>query len=296
MSICVKWDVGAHTPFCKRICDTLWTSVCKGMYTTQFFLGSAQTYKRAVITDEDIRECKKILQNYPLHVFTHFPYVTNLAGTVKSLGWNGDKEQDSRLYQIIKALEYELGVIGELSLSNYKSGVVIHPGSFPDRKKGLQAIVKTINKINFPKNSVLLLENSAGAGTTLATTFSELKEILDGIEEEKKSHVKICLDTCHIYAYGTYNLSEEKEVEKMFRDFDTVIGLNKLSLIHLNDSESKMGTKTDRHACLGTGYIWGQSFSSLKTLLNLCEKNKIPLMLETEEVDMITLSELSREK
>jgi deoxyribonuclease IV len=286
----VKWTVGAHTCFEKRICDTLWTSVNYGMYATQFFMGNPYSFTRAEITSGDIEESKKILRRFPMSVFTHFPYVCNLCGSKDILAWNGHSAQDAKTGKVLQCLEYELGVVASLGVE--RSGVVLHPGNYPDRKIGLETIGRSINKINFAKGSKLVLENSAGQGTSLATTFREIRTILDSVDESKRGNIGVCIDTCHIYAYGEYDLSRISEVDRMFREFDECVGLDKLSLVHLNDSETVRGSKKDRHACLGQGKIWKGGMESLVYLLNKCERNKVPMVLETDMVDMLTLANL----
>lgn len=289
----VKWEIGAHTSFEKRICDTIWTGVNYGMYTVQFFMGNPYGFDRSKITYEDLTESRHILNRFPMSVFTHFPYVSNLAGSKDVLAWDGDKIQDGKTSHIIKSLEYELGVIAQLGVK--KSGVVIHPGNFPHREKGLEAISKSINRINFNKGSKLILENSAGQGVSLATTFREIGKIIDGVTENKRDNVGVCIDTCHIYAYGDYDLSEERDVDRMFRDFEECIGIDKLSLIHLNDSQNARNSRKDRHACLGEGCIWKECNRSLVYLLERCDKIGVPMVLETDISDMKVLSGLVKE-
>lgn len=284
----LKWEVGAHTCFEKKICDTIWTSVNYGMYATQFFMGNPYSFSRAKISDSDIIESKKILARFPMSVFTHFPYVCNLCGSKDVLAWNGNKSQDVKTMYILESLEYELNVVASLGVE--RSGVVIHPGNFTNREHGLQTIGKSINKINFKSGAKLILENSAGQGTSLATTFKEIKTILDCVEPEKTSNIGVCIDTCHIYAYGDYDLSVKGEVDRMFREFDAVIGVDKLSLVHLNDSETVRGSKKDRHALLGKGNIWKRDLGSLLYLLDMCKSRRVPMILETDIADIITLS------
>lgn len=286
----VRWLVGAHTGFSGRICDTLWTSVNYGMYATQFFMGNPKGFNRSEISLTDIEECKKILKRFPMHVFTHFPYIANLAGSKDILAWNGNETQDGKTRHVLKGLQYELDVLNNF---NEKScGIVIHPGNHTHRQKGITAICESINQLKFPGHVKLLLENSAGQGTSLATTFDEIASIINGVNENKQQHLGVCIDTCHIYAYGTYDLSDVKEIDRMFSDFDEQIGLEKFSLLHLNDSKCVKGSKKDRHACLGTGYIWGESMESLIYLLNKCNEFNIPIILETHGLDMITLANL----
>lgn len=288
---CVKWESGAHTQFSKNIYDTLKYSIFCGMTVTQFFMGSPKSFDRHRATEEDIVKCKELLKKFSLHVFSHFPYVANLAGSVKQLAWNGDFQQDAKTSKVLKELEYELNIIA--NFNEKRCGVVIHPGNYPDRKIGLSTIAKSINKINFTKGAKLLLENAAGKGCSLATTFEEIKEIYDQVDENKKKHIGVCVDTAHICGYGEYDLSKCSDVDRMFREFDELLGLDKFTLLHLNDSVVPFKSRKDVHACLGKGQIWGESFESLILLLDTCKKHGIPVMLETHVSDMLVLGSLS---
>lgn len=294
----VQWEVGSHMSFKENVYDTVWNAVSCGMLSVQFFLGPAMGFTRTRVSEKDILKCKELRSRFPIHIFSHYPFVANLAGSVDCLAWNGDLKQDNKTSSILKELEYEVNTIGKLCFeekfehNNLKHGVVIHPGNYKDRKKGLLTIAKSINKINFEENAMLLLENSAGSGCSLATTFEELKEIYDNIDNDKKKHIGMCIDTAHIYGYGLYDLSKTEEVEKMFQDFDKTIGLNKWTLLHLNDSLAPFGSKKDRHAEIGQGHIWGSNYNSLLTLLNLCKKYKIPAVLETTPSDIFVIANL----
>jgi deoxyribonuclease-4 len=282
------YQIGAHKSFSGKIYDTVYDSINSGMYVTQFFMGNPYGFDRAKITTEDIQNTKRLIKSYPIDIFTHYPYVANLAGSKETLAWNGDEKQDNKTGYILKSLEYELSV-----LSNFpNNGVVIHPGNFKDRNRGLITISQSINKINFTENSKLVLENSAGQGTSLATTFQEIKTIIDNVDEYKRQNIGVCIDTCHTFAYGLYDLSITSQVEKMFNDFNAIIGLDKLSLVHLNDSKEKYGSKKDRHELLKHGYIWKHDDSSLKYLIQKCKQLNIPCILETQESDMITVVSL----
>jgi apurinic endonuclease APN1 len=253
-------------------------------------MGNPYGFNRTRISDQDIEESRKIIKRFPMNVFTHFPYVANLAGSTSTVAWSGDTRQDEKTDYILKSLEYELGIVSRLGCK--KSGVVIHPGNFPDRDRGMDAISKSINKINFYPGSKLILENAAGQGTSLATTFQEIRKIIDGVDEKKRDNIGVCIDTCHIYAYGDYNLTQEKEVERMFREFDQCIGLDKLSLVHLNDSETCRCSRKDRHACLGKGNIWKYDMRSLRGVLERCRILGVPIILETEVSDILVLASI----
>lgn len=284
----LKWDVGAHTAFNGRICDALWTGINYGMYTIQIFMGNPKGFNRSTISEEDLESCNDILTKFPTHVFTHFPYIANLAGSKNILAWDGDEEQDTKTKKVIQSLEYELNIVSHFT--SRRSGVVIHPGNHVNTQSGLLNIAKTINMITFSPGAKLILENTAGQGTSLARNLDEIKVIIDNVDEEKREHIGVCIDTCHLYAYGDYDLSKISEVKRFFDEFDEKLGIDRFTLLHLNDSQCPMKSRKDRHACLGDGLIWGDGFESLIYLLDLCQKHDIPMVLETHGLDMITLA------
>jgi|UniRef100_A0A6C0LVN2 apurinic endonuclease APN1 len=287
----VDWTIGEHISFLGGIKPTLYQAITKGMYCMQIFMGSPRSYKRNYIFDEDIEDCKKLLERFPTHIFSHFPYIANLAGksNKNGLAWDGDSTIDNSVYIMLNGLEYELDVISRIG-----KGVVIHPGSFPDRDLGHKAVAKTINKIKFTENGMLLLENCAGEGNKLCRDFTEIQFVLSHLTESQVKHVGVCVDTAHIWGCGDYDLREPEEVCRMFTDFDNIIGLNKFKLLHLNDSKVFMGSKKDRHADIGVGEIWKDDYSSLLVLLDLCESNEIPVILETGGPCMKTISQLRK--
>lgn len=306
---CLSWDVGYHIGFSESIYNSVLVAINNGCYAMQFFLGNPKsTKKRFMVSFEDISNVKKLLKKYPMHVFSHFPYVGSLVGSVENLAWNGNKRQDRNTTQVLKALEYELSILS--NFNEKRCGVVIHPGSYRgvrkakkgliipenETKQALITIAKSINKINFTEGAKLLLENCAGEGTKLPRNFDQLKIIFDHIDDNKQQHVGVCVDTAHIWGVGDYNISLIDEVDRMFDDFERILGMNRFTLLHLNDSKVKLGAQKDLHACLGTGEIWGKNFTSLIHLLNRCKSNGIPAVLETHAIDMVTLSCLGRKE
>jgi len=285
----VQWEVGAHLPFCKNISASLLEAIHQGMYSMQIFMGNPKAFARQTITEDDILACIELMKRYPVHIFTHFPYIANLAGKSKKdgLAWSGNPAVDRTLLNTLQGLEYELSIVARIG-----EGVVIHPGSFPDRKLGHQTVADTINRINFSPGSMLLLENCAGEGNKLCRTFKEIGTIMALLDRKKSQHVGVCVDTAHIWGQGDYDLRKVEEVKKLFLEFDRDIGIDKFKLLHLNDSSVGLGSKKDRHAHIAKGEIWGQDNVSLVYLLNECKKYKIPIVLETGGPCMVTLSQL----
>ena len=202
----MPWDVGAHSSFSKKITPTISTAIHYGMYTTQFFMGNPKSYNRQKITTDDISNTKVLLERFPMNIFTHFPYIANLNGSLDSLAWNGDSKIDGKLSIVLGELEYELSIIS--NFDKKRSGVIIHPGCYRDRPVGLDTIAKTINMINFAENAKLLLENCAGEGNKLCKDFKEIKRVLDGVVDSKKKNVGVCVDTAHIWGVGDYDFTK----------------------------------------------------------------------------------------
>lgn len=283
----VSWYGGSHLQFSGTILPVIYRALGYGMKAFQIFLGNPYTLKRSIPSSEDIKKSKAVSDYWDMSVFSHFPYISNLAGSKKSIAWNGDSEQDRKTTALIKSIETELNI-----MSNFKkNGVVIHPGNFPDRHKGLLTIAKSINKIKFPKNSLLLLENSAGGGTSLCTTLDELKTILDNVKN--KENIGVCIDTQHLFSVGDYDLRNEKEIDRFFSDFNRIIGMEKFKLLHLNDSKTPLGSCVDRHELIGDGYIWKDRKCALRHLLIKCHTFNIPTILETHSLDMIKINEMN---
>ena len=153
-----------------------------------------------------------------------------------------------------------------------------------DREKGLNSVIQSINKINFKENDCkLILETMVGRGGVLGVSFEELSYIYNRIEESKRKYIGICIDTCHIFAEGLYKLDSVKGIDKLFEDFQRYFTLDKLSVIHLNDSKCEYNSKADRHSTLMNGCIWKRDI--LKYFVSICERYNIPMILETEESD-----------
>jgi len=278
--------VGSHIMFDGKLENSLKFGISIGCKNIQFFLGNPRSFKRSELTKDDIKICQSVSDYYDIGIFSHFPYVANLCGSRDILAWNGDKKTDDKLNIILSGLERELYILSHFK----KSGVVIHPGTYKDKTNdiGLKTIAKSINKINFAPNSLLLLENSAGQGNSLFTSFREFKIILENVDCEKRKHIAVCIDTAHIQGVGKYDLSKKSGIDKMFSEFDEIIGKDKFKLLHLNDSKVSLGKRVDAHEFICEGKIFGNEngVDTLKYLLKILEERNIPSVLETTPHDM----------
>lgn len=283
---CERTNLGSSIHFSEScISSSLLYAIQHGMYSCQFFLGGNMGTKRSKVSDKDIEFANKILKRFPTNVFTHMPYTYNLCGSVKSLAWSGDKEQDAKTKNVIKSMSYELD-----TLSKVNGGCVVHIGSYPDKDKAIKTIAQTINKIDFNLKSMLLLENGSGSknGSKIGSDIDELSKIYSLVKN--KDNVGFCIDTCHIYAAGVYDFGKTRDIDLFLKEFDSKIGLEKLKLIHLNDSKEAFRSYKDRHEKIGQGMIWENNIDPLVYFLD--KTRNIPTVLETYVTDYRVIQSL----
>ena len=140
-------------------------------------------------------------------------------------------------------------------------------------------VVRLFEELPETDNVTLLFETTAGQGTNLGYTFEQLGYMI----EKSGSHDRlgVCLDTCHIFSAG-YPISDPKEYKKTMKQFDDNIGLERLKIIHMNDSKKEFGLKKDRHEAIGKGFIGLEAF---RNIVNDKKLKKVPMILETPKGD-----------
>jgi deoxyribonuclease-4 len=198
------------------------------------------------------------------NVIVHAPYIINIANPkTTDFAVNFLKEE-------IKRVE-ELGV----------TKLVLHPGSHVGvgYDEGIENIIKGLNMVVDRTTKVTIcLETMAGKGSECAYNFEQIKKIIDGVNYNDK--IAVCLDTCHIHDAG-YDLNH---FDRVLTEFDTIIGLEKLQCIHINDSKNEIGTHKDRHENIGYGHI---GFDNLIHIIYHEKLVNIPKILETPYVDKL---------
>jgi deoxyribonuclease-4 len=198
-------------------------------------------------------------------VFAHSNYLINLAATNPQFHANS-----------IRALAEELIRADQLELPF----LVLHPGAHlgAGEEAGLTKIVESIDLVfaAIPKvKTKIALETTAGQGSCLGDRFEHLAYIIANVREPER--LCVCLDTAHIFAAG-YDIGSEAAVTKTFREFDRVIGRDRLAAIHLNDSKTERGSRVDRHEHIGKGRIGVDAFRFIMTNRRFA---KTPKVLET---------------
>ena len=239
-----------------------------GIDTVQIFLKNNNRWEGPAITEKQAENFMRLRNKEGFsHLFAHAGYLINPAG-------DGEVLTKSR-----RALADELYRASQLKVPH----LVIHPGSHRDlgRDEGMRRIIETLDTAlqQDPGDTVILLETTAGQGTSIGHRFEDLAEIIEGSRQTER--LAVCLDTCHIFAAG-YGLVEPQEYEETISRFNRILGLDLLKLIHLNDSKKEQGSRVDRHEHIGEGLIGDRGFANL---LNDPRLEEIPLVLETPKPD-----------
>jgi deoxyribonuclease IV len=200
-----------------------------------------------------------------LSVFGHANYLINLAATNLQFHANS-----------IRALAEELVRANQLELPF----LVLHPGAHlgAGEQAGLEKIVNSIDRVfrKIPNvKTKIALEITAGQGSCIGHRFEHLAHIIENVREPER--LRVCLDSAHLFAAG-YDISSESGVRKIFREFDRVIGHDRLVAIHVNDSKTPCGSRVDRHEHIGKGRIGLDVF---RFIMRSPRFRKIPKVLET---------------
>ena len=232
----------------------------------QMFVKNNMQWFARPLTREEIRAFLNHAQRGELlSIFAHANYLINLAATNPQF-----------LENSIRALSEELLRADQLELPF----LVLHPGAHlgAGEEAGLEKIVSSIDHVfqKIPRvKTRIALETTAGQGSCLGHRFEQIAYIMANVREPER--LCVCLDTAHIFAAG-YDIGNKAAVKKTFRDFDRVIGRERLATIHLNDSKTARGSHVDRHQHIGKGEIGLDAF---RFIMSEPRFRKIPKVLET---------------
>jgi deoxyribonuclease-4 len=241
-----------------------------GCDTIQMFTKNSNRWQATPLTSSEItafREACTTAQIAP--VIAHSAYLINLAAS------------DEALYEkSIHAFLDELQRCDVLGIPY----LVVHPGAHMGlgEEPGLKRVAAAINRVHrdTPKLPVMItLEVTAGQGSALAYKFEHFATILAQVDEPER--LGFCLDTCHLLAAG-YDFRTRQGYESMLAAWDGLIGIDRLRVIHLNDSKKGLGSRVDRHEHIGQGHIGTAGF---ELLLNDRRLAGLPMVLETPKED-----------
>jgi deoxyribonuclease IV len=261
--------LGAHLSIAGGIPKAVERAEAAGCEALQIFTKSVGQWRARVIDDAEVAQFREAVARSSLQaVVAHASYLSNLASPNPAL-----REQS------LAALGEELDRSERLGLL----GLVMHPGTageddgLPRIADGLTQLLRARRK----GKAMLLLEHTAGQGNNLGHRFEHLHTILSLVPDSVRPRVGVCLDTCHLIASG-YDISSEAGYRDTFKHFDRLIGLDRLKVMHLNDSKRPCGSRVDRHEHIGQGCL---GLGTFERLLNDRRFARLPMVIETEKSD-----------
>ena len=272
--------VGAHVKTAGGVENAPLNAQAIGARAFALFTKNQRQWHAKPISDKSIAAFKKNLAAVdikPDYVLPHDSYLINLGHPEAE----GIEKSRNAFIDELQRCE-QLG----LSLLNF------HPGAHLNKITEAQSLARVAESINIALDKTAgvtaVIENTAGQGTTLGYTFEHLAQIIDQVDD--KSRVGVCLDTCHTFTAG-YDLRTAEDCNKVFADFEHIVGFRYLRGMHLNDSKPELGTRVDRHESLGKGKLGLEVF---RYIMNDDRFEEIPMVLETiddtlwaEEIELL---------
>ena len=259
--------LGAHVSASGGVSKSIDRALDIGAEAIQIFASSPRAWKFNHPKPEEVERFRKKSEESGIGpCYIHGSYLVNIGGS------------EDQLQKSIDCLVNNMSAAGEIGAE----GVIFHGGSH--KGKGFDAVLNQAANCltqvleKSPDNVWLCLENSAGMGSHIGSSFREIGRILRVVDHP---NLKVCLDTEHCFAAG-YNLAVPEELDKVIAEFDSEIGLDKLVAVHANDAKVKLGSGVDRHENIGEGYIGISGFESI--LGNTAFKN-VPFFLEVPGFD-----------
>lgn len=257
---------GAHMSVAGGLPFAVDRAVLHGCEALQIFAKNASQWQGRTPGAPEVREFRDRVERSGLDpVVSHASYLINLA------------TPDPTLHaRSVAAIADEIDRAEALGLL----GVVLHPGchTHGDRERGLAAIAASLVQVLNRRRrgrTMVLLEHTAGQGTSLGATFEELAAILS--HAGGHARLGVCLDTCHLLASG-YDIASEDGYTRTFTTFARLIGFDRLKVVHANDSKTPLGSHVDRHTHIGEGHVGLEAF---RRLVNDRRFARMPMLLET---------------
>jgi deoxyribonuclease IV len=257
--------IGAHVSPAGGLDKAVERGVEKGCEAIQIFNQSPRMWRPTAYGDDDFAAFKQAMKPSPVKaVLIHAVYLLNCASEDAEI-------RDKSRASLIQSLRVGAGIGA--------AGVVLHPGSAKqgDVKQAIARAGKVIKEaLSETDRCPLHLEDTAGAGGTLGRSFQELAELISAAGGGKR--LGVCLDSCHLLASG-YDIRTAAGLTETMDEFDRVVGIRRLGSLHLNDSQSPLGSNRDRHANIGTGELGERGCAAY---LSEPRFEKLPLVIETQ--------------
>ncbi|MDM5334539.1 deoxyribonuclease IV [Ureibacillus composti] len=234
-----------------------------GASTFMIYTGAPQNTRRKAIEDLNIEAGLAHMKEHGLsNIVVHAPYIINIANTTKP-----------EVFELgVDFLQKEIERTAALGATQ----IVLHPGSHvgAGADAGIAKIIEGLNEVLATDHPVqIALETMAGKGSEIGRSFEELARIFDGVTNNER--LSVCFDTCHTHDAG-YDIIND--FDGVLERFDKIIGIDRIKVVHINDSKNERGASKDRHENIGFGYI---GFEAIHRIVHHEALKDVPKILET---------------
>jgi deoxyribonuclease IV len=260
--------IGSHVSMSgkKMLLGSSEEAISYGSNTFMIYTGAPQNTRRKAIEDLNIENgLKHMKENGIEEIVVHAPYIINIGNT-----------QNAGTFQLgVDFLTSEIERTAALGAGQ----IVLHPGAHvgAGAEEGIKKIIEGLNEVIQKEQSVqIALETMAGKGSECGRSFEELAMIIDGVTHNE--HLSVCFDTCHTHDAG-YDIVND--FDGVLEEFDRIIGIDRLKVLHINDSKNERGARKDRHENIGFGHI---GFEALSYIVHHPQLQDVPKILETPYV------------
>jgi deoxyribonuclease-4 len=260
--------IGIHVSGAGGIENIVPKALEAGSEVLQLFISAPQQWRPPNISDEQAETFRQALNVAAIPAYFHGVYLVNLAA-----------DNDAMFGRSVGSLKQYMRWAGELGVAGTVFHVGSHKGAGFERYK--DQIVKGMREVLVyaDNDALLIMENNAGQGGGVGSTFNELGTIIKALDGDPR--VRVCMDTCHAFAMG-YDIASKEGCARAMEEFDQEIGLNRLEAVHANDSKMPLGGLRDRHENIGDGHIGVDGFG---TVMSHPAFARLPFILEVPGID-----------
>ncbi len=257
--------LGAHEAIAGGVSKAFARAEADGADCLQIFTRNARGWAAKPLDDGEVDAFRTEARRTRKPVAAHSSYLINCASPdrpIRRKSW--------------EALADELGRCERLGIP----ALIFHPGSHEDESEGIRLVGEAMTRAleEVPGRARLLLETTAGQGTSLGWRFEQLAAMRDAVPAKLRRRVGVCVDTCHVFSAG-YDIASEDGYEKTIEALDGAVGLSNVGAFHLNDSKRPLGCRVDRHEHIGEGTLGLPPF---RRLVNDPRFAELPGFVETE--------------
>lgn len=260
--------IGSHVSMSgkKMLLGSSEEAVSYGANTFMIYTGAPQNTRRKAIEELNIEAGIRHMKDHGIEeIVVHAPYIINI----------GNSENPQTFELGVNFLRTEIERTDAIGAKH----IVLHPGAHvgAGAEKGIKKIIEGLNEVlTKDQNVQIALETMAGKGSECGRSFEELAQIIEGVTLNEK--LSVCFDTCHTHDAG-YDIIHD--FDGVLDQFDRIIGVDRLKVLHINDSKNECGTRKDRHENIGFGKI---GFTALNKIIHHPQLKSVPKILETPYV------------